>query len=80
MILKDLPEGTQPTTAQPTTQPTATVHQEPQGQPTETTPNTAPNTPPAQNWQDAIKQNSMLFIIVGLLALGLGFIIGKNKA
>ena len=77
MILKDLPE--QEPTPPPTTptQQTAPVQQEtPVGQ---TTANTTNNTNPAQNWQETIKQNSMLFIIVGLLALGLGFILGKNK-
>lgn len=38
------------------------------------------NAPAKTGWLDAIKQNAGIFALIGLALLGIGFLIGKNKA
>jgi hypothetical protein len=38
------------------------------------------NAPAKTGWLDAIKQNAGVFALIGLALLGIGFLIGKNKA
>ncbi len=79
-VLKDLPAEEPSVQPSPPTEPPAPV---PQVTPAPQTANAAPSTnatpAPSVGWKEVIKQNSMLFIIVGLLGLGLGFLLGKNK-
>lgn len=78
MILKDLPEEDAATPPTAPVQATAPAQQEAPAAQTAGTSASA-STSPVQSWQDTIKQNPMLFAIIGLLALGIGFILGKNR-